>query len=1092
MAVELATAYVSLVPSAAGIAQGIASEMGGPLEAAAKASGDKASKSFGSTFATGLKNAAKLATVGLGAAVAGGIGLEKIGASFDSAFDSIRIKTGETGTALAGLQQNFKDVVTSVPVSFGDASAAIAGLNQKLGLTGKPLEDLSTQVLNLSRITGTDLSTNIDAVTGLFNSWGVAAKDQGPKLDELFRISQQTGISVGDLATQMASGGTAFRQAGLSYESTGALLGLLAKNGLDAGDVIPALSKALATAAKEGKPASQVFADTFNSIKNAPNDTKAAGIALDVFGAKAGPKFATLIREGKLSYEDFAKAIAAGGDTINNAAADTDDWREKLKVLVNKGLVLIAPIAAKVFGGITTLIEKATPWLSKFAGWLGREIPAAAAVVANWFTSHVVPAFQAVSGWVSDHWPQISKIATDVFDAIKNAVSYFVDVIVPKIVDGFKKTFGFLMDHKEILIGVAAALAVGLTALFVSWAAGALSAAAATVAAAAPFIAIGLAIAAVVAGVIYAYKHWQTFHDVVDAIGRWFRDVFWPDLKIVFNWLKDNVPPILDAIGRWFRDKLWPIIKTVARDIGDAIGALVGWIRDHWAQIKADALAVINWFNDYVVQTYIKIYTAIGQGIEWLVRWIRDHWDTIKADALAVINWFNTYVVQTYVKIYTAMGEGIAWLVRWISDHWDQITADVMNTVHVIEAIFKGLYTAVKVQIQAVVDVIEFIWNHFGTDIVQLVQDIWNVVKGVFQVAWDAIKGAFQAALDIIRGTFEVFKNLFTGDWSGAWNGVKDILTGIWEAIKTVVQLAVDSIGLILSAAWAAIQLAVSVAWDAIKVVLQGVWDGIKLLIEGYIAALELILSTAWGLITSAASAAWNGIKTIAGTVWDGIKTAIMTPINALAGLISAVWTTITNGVNTAWNGIKSFISGVWDGITTIVSGAVDGIESILSGVWTNVANTVTGIWNGILATVKGVIGDIKGFLSGIWDGVGDGLHSVLHGIVVVINGFISAYNAIPIIPDIDPIKGFAAGGIVPGRGIGDTVPAMLTPGEMVLNASQQANMFSLLNGAMIGSGSASQWPDTMTLIVEGEPITARIRQNNHEVASAIRAGQRR
>ena len=35
----------------------------------------------------------------------------------------------------------------------------------------------------------------------------------------------------------------------------------------------------------------------------------------------------------------------------------------------------------------------------------------------------------------------------------------------------------------------------------------------------------------------------------------------------------------------------------------------------------------------------------------------------------------------------------------------------------------------------------------------------------------------------------------------------------------------------------------------------------------------------------------------------------------------------------------------------------------------------------------------------------------------------------------------FAKGGIVPGTGQGDIVPAMLTPGELILNQAQQENL---------------------------------------------------
>lgn len=43
----------------------------------------------------------------------------------------------------------------------------------------------------------------------------------------------------------------------------------------------------------------------------------------------------------------------------------------------------------------------------------------------------------------------------------------------------------------------------------------------------------------------------------------------------------------------------------------------------------------------------------------------------------------------------------------------------------------------------------------------------------------------------------------------------------------------------------------------------------------------------------------------------------------------------------------------------------------------------------------------------------------------------------------------FATGGIVPGVGTGDTVHAMLTPKEMILNAEQQARLFKIANGTV-------------------------------------------
>ena len=44
----------------------------------------------------------------------------------------------------------------------------------------------------------------------------------------------------------------------------------------------------------------------------------------------------------------------------------------------------------------------------------------------------------------------------------------------------------------------------------------------------------------------------------------------------------------------------------------------------------------------------------------------------------------------------------------------------------------------------------------------------------------------------------------------------------------------------------------------------------------------------------------------------------------------------------------------------------------------------------------------------------------------------------------------FAKGGIVPGSGNQDTVPALLTPGELILNQAQQDNLAGNMNNITI------------------------------------------
>lgn len=477
-AVELATAYVSLVPSAKGVAAGVAAELGGPVEKAAEESANKSAGIFSGAFS----KAGALVGPAIGAGVvAAGAALYKIGADFDDAFDHIRTTTGATGDKLVSLQGSFKNVFASVPTDMGSASEAIATVNQKLGLTGKPLESVSKQLLELSRVTGTDLKGNVDSVTGVFNNWGISAEYQGKRLDDLFRASQATGVSVGDLAGQMARSGSTLRQVGLNFDRSAALIGLLGKAGVDASAVMPALSRSIAAAAKDGKSAATVFDETFRSIKNAPTDTAAASAAIDVFGAKAGPNLAGLIRQGKLSYEDLAKTIAGGSDTILGAAADTNDLHEKFQILMNKSLVVIEPLATRVFSAMSEGIDFVTEHLNIFGPVLlvVAGIVAGALVVA--FIAWAVSAAAAAVATIAAAAPviaiglAIAALAAGIiyaynhFEIFRNIVNAVADVIKTYVIVEFeavKLIITGVIDYVKLLIRVVTDIVKGIVDLF--------------------------------------------------------------------------------------------------------------------------------------------------------------------------------------------------------------------------------------------------------------------------------------------------------------------------------------------------------------------------------------------------------------------------------------------------------------------------------------------------------------------------------------------------------------------------------------------------------------------------------------------------
>lgn len=578
---------------------------------------DKESSKHLDSMKSGVAGAGKAMAVGLavGATAIVGVGaaLFKLGGTFDDAYDKIRVGTGATGANLDQLKDDFRNVVGSVPTDFASASDAITQLSQRTGYVGPALQDMSKQMLELSRITETDLTANIKSTQDAFASWGVDLEHQPKLLDEMFRASQLTGISVDKLAAQVAGSQPQLNALGFSFERSAALAGTLAAAGMDLGDVMPAMSKAMATAAKEGRPAALVLDETFKAIKDAPTSTAAAGKALEVFGGKAGPKLAQMIRSGKLEYEDLLTSMQNGTDTIIGAGEDTADFAEKWQLFKNRVLLTLEPLAARVFDAVGKAMDKVAPAFERFMGWLGVQVPVAIAFLQPKITD-IGQALARAFSWFSDN----------VLPVLITGVTRFGAVLRDDVWPATQTVFGFMIDHKEILAGIAIAVGVVLVGAFIAWAVSTWAVVAAQIALWAPVIAIGLAIGALAAGVIYAYKHWGWFHDAVDAVAGFLRDKLLPAVADVAAWVKDKlVPAVVEAVG-WLADHLGPVFKETGRvirdDIVPAVKSIIEWLGKagakigEWAGILASWVVEVWKVGGQVLDFFRELPGKIGDG----------------------------------------------------------------------------------------------------------------------------------------------------------------------------------------------------------------------------------------------------------------------------------------------------------------------------------------------------------------------------------------------------------------------------------------------------------------------------------------------
>ncbi|VXC30548.1 Phage tail tape measure protein [Microbacterium sp. 8M] len=353
--VELATAWIRLVPTVEGIQDTLASELGGAESAAAESG-----KRSGAGFTAGLKGA--LGVAAIGTAVVGAFkGLYEVGSIFDDVTDTIRVGTGAQGAELEGLVQVAKNVGQNVPVEFDKIGPAVADLNTRLGLTGETLTTVASQYLEAGHILGQDV--DINATSAAFNAFKIEGDAVSGAMDNLFQVSQATGVGMNELASGVQAAAPALQNLGFSFQDSVALLGSLDKAGLNSQQVMASLSKGLVTLAKDGEEPQAAFQRVTGEMQafvDQGNTTAALDLASQIFGTRGAAQFVGALQSGVVNLQDMQAAVGATGDTILGTAAETADFAEQWQVFKNRALTAIEPIGSAIFN----LLGQGMEWIN--------------------------------------------------------------------------------------------------------------------------------------------------------------------------------------------------------------------------------------------------------------------------------------------------------------------------------------------------------------------------------------------------------------------------------------------------------------------------------------------------------------------------------------------------------------------------------------------------------------------------------------------------------------------------------------------------------------------------------------------------------
>ncbi|WP_424475388.1 phage tail tape measure protein [Oceanobacillus kimchii] len=636
----------------------------------------------------------------------------------DKAYNNIIVGTGATGDQLEKLKSSFKTVFKGVPNSADEVSTAISNINTITGATGPVLEELTKSVLDASRMLGEDGVENSMAFSKSLEQFQIPAEQGKAELENLFRMTQDYGVSLGGLTSNLNKFGPVMSNAGFSMGESAEFMSRLEANGIQVTRVMPGLNKAFRTWADEGKNSKDELDKVITSMQNAESETEALAIASEVFGAEGAQRITTAIRNGTIpSLNEFGDTLEGNAGLIDRENERTKTMGERFQELKNNTMTALEPLG-KIF------LDLAERWLPP-----------------------LIDAVTKLADWFNNLSPVMQKIVV-VVGAVAAAIGPFLVVL------------GTLIQAVAPVIAIITKMG-GVMGLLLN-----------------P-ITMGIALVASLATVII--YHWDEIWAVTQEVFTWIGEffvTFWEWLKETWNesvekqkqmisdawtWISETTSSIWNGIKDFFVE-LW---TTISEFFTETIDAIVKFIVDSWQKQKEESEKKFKELSTFFTNIWNTIKETFTNVIKAVIKFVTDSWNNIKNTTSNIFSAIKSTIskwVNDWKNTITNIVNNIKNSVVKIWNNLKDTTSNVFNKIgDVVSKVWNGIkntsssiWNGIKNTVSGVANGLKNSISNAFNSIKSTISNVWNGVKSTTDRIWDgivrAIKGAINGVIGAING----------------------------------------------------------------------------------------------------------------------------------------------------------------------------------------------------------------------------------------------------------------------------------------------------------------------------------------------------
>lgn len=507
--------------------------------------------------------------------------------AFDDANAAIVEGTGASGEALEELNQTAHSAFSRVADADQDLSGVadiLAELNTRFGVTGEAAEDLTVSVANFAHHTGTDGTKAVDDIANVMNRWGLDIEDVDGLLDDLTTANQSCQMSVDEMTRYLSENSIQFQELGYSTEDALAMLISLSDGGANVSSVMSGMKKAVGNLSEVTDDVPGAFQDAIKAIAECDNVSEALQAQVGDTGLTVEEVFG-------------AKAAQELAANVQNGNFNIEQWTQVLQD--NQGAL------ADTTENATTMQD----------AW------------AQATNSVSIALGGTLAPIISDVVTKVAQVITKVAQVVQQSP------ILQALIMGVATALGILagaLAISSLITAVQKAFAMLNTTMLMN-----------------PIFLVITAIAALVAGLIYAYRHCETFREIVDKAFNVIKTV----VVTVINTVKTVITTVFNAIKNHF-STTWNAAKTIVVTVWNAIKTAVTTAVN---AVRSVVTSVFNAIKSVTTSVWNAIKNAITHPIQTAKSTVTSIFNGIRSTISSVVNGVKSTVSSAFNAIKSAM-----------------------------------------------------------------------------------------------------------------------------------------------------------------------------------------------------------------------------------------------------------------------------------------------------------------------------------------------------------------------------------------------------------------------------------------------------